>query len=197
MTRLGTVELDGAYVIDAGACHGRRLHYGHGRRQRIRDHRAMRPQAGPLTAAAIAFCPARLSRLAGMVKPGPFGTKFYFRTDLVTASPIASSTPDAGHHAHRARVADYQDTINYRSRLSTLADARRCAANIAWMSQRQRPQGKEMTTTNEVPAEREGSRPASAPAYYLGRPARLWITASGPRHRRTRTRASRSTWARS
>jgi hypothetical protein len=102
MTRLGTVELDGAYVIDAGACHGRRLHYGHGRRQRIRDHRAMRPQAGPLTAAAIAFCPARLSRLAGMVKPGPFGTKFYFRTDLVTASPIASSTPDAGHHAHRA-----------------------------------------------------------------------------------------------
>jgi hypothetical protein len=54
-----------------------------------------------------------------------------------------------------------------------------------------------MTTTNEVPAdardrlgtgagpavrnppgkpEREGYRPASAPAYYLGRPARLWIT---------------------
>lgn len=29
------------------------------------------------------------------------------------------------------------------------------------------------------------SRPGTAPAYYLGRPARLWITVMGPRRRRT------------
>jgi hypothetical protein len=29
------------------------------------------------------------------------------------------------------------------------------------------------------------SRPSTAPAYYLGRPARLWITVMRPRHRRT------------
>jgi hypothetical protein len=33
--------------------------------------------------------------------------------------------------------------------------------------------------------EQELPRPNGAPAYYLGRPARLWITAMRPRHRRT------------
>jgi hypothetical protein len=32
---------------------------------------------------------------------------------------------------------------------------------------------------------REVSRPSTAPAYYLGRPARLWITAMRPRRSRT------------
>jgi hypothetical protein len=31
------------------------------------------------------------------------------------------------------------------------------------------------------------SRPSTAPAYYLGRPARLWITVMRPRRRRTTT----------
>jgi hypothetical protein len=37
-----------------------------------------------------------------------------------------------------------------------------------------------------IPAEpqRDIRRPNSAPAYYLGRPARLWITAMSPRRRR-------------
>jgi hypothetical protein len=33
--------------------------------------------------------------------------------------------------------------------------------------------------------ERDIARPATAPAYYLGRPARLWITAMRPRRTRT------------
>ena len=33
--------------------------------------------------------------------------------------------------------------------------------------------------------QREVSRPSTAPAYYLGRPARLWITAMRPRRSRT------------
>ena len=33
--------------------------------------------------------------------------------------------------------------------------------------------------------EPETSRPSTAPAYYLGRPARLWITVMRPRRRRT------------
>jgi hypothetical protein len=33
--------------------------------------------------------------------------------------------------------------------------------------------------------ERDVPRPNSAPAYYLGRPARIWITALRPRHRHT------------
>ena len=39
----------------------------------------------------------------------------------------------------------------------------------------------------EVPAEleRDVCRPNTAPAYYLGHPAGLWITAIGPRRRRT------------
>ena len=32
----------------------------------------------------------------------------------------------------------------------------------------------------------ESPRPSTAPAYYLGRPAGLWITAMSPRHRRSR-----------
>ncbi len=41
--------------------------------------------------------------------------------------------------------------------------------------------------SGDVPAEPEPriSRPNTAPAYYLGRPAALWITAIGPRRRRT------------
>ena len=34
-------------------------------------------------------------------------------------------------------------------------------------------------------AGRDFPRPNGAPAYYLGRPARQWIAAMGPRHRRT------------
>jgi hypothetical protein len=39
----------------------------------------------------------------------------------------------------------------------------------------------------DVPAapEREARRPNNAPAYYLGRPAAVWITAMRPRRRRT------------
>ena len=39
----------------------------------------------------------------------------------------------------------------------------------------------------DFPAEPEPeiSRPNTAPAYYLGHPARLWITVMRPRHRRT------------
>jgi hypothetical protein len=33
--------------------------------------------------------------------------------------------------------------------------------------------------------QQEDSRPGTAPAYYLGRPARLWITAMRPHHSRT------------
>ena len=36
--------------------------------------------------------------------------------------------------------------------------------------------------------ERRGRRPNTAPAYYLGRPATLWITAMRPRCRRTASR---------
>jgi hypothetical protein len=36
--------------------------------------------------------------------------------------------------------------------------------------------------------ERTGRRPNTAPAYYLGRPATLWITAMRPRRRRTASR---------
>ena len=41
--------------------------------------------------------------------------------------------------------------------------------------------------TQAVPAEREPDirRPNGAPAYYLGRPVQVWITAMSPRHRRT------------
>ncbi len=41
--------------------------------------------------------------------------------------------------------------------------------------------------SGEVPAEpdRDVRRPNTAPAYYLGHPAGLWITAIGPRRRRT------------
>ena len=35
--------------------------------------------------------------------------------------------------------------------------------------------------------ERDIRRPNGAPAYYLGRPARVWITAMSPRHRRKPT----------
>jgi hypothetical protein len=42
----------------------------------------------------------------------------------------------------------------------------------------------------DVPAapEREARRPNNAPAYYLGRPAAVWITAMRPRRRRTAAR---------
>jgi hypothetical protein len=42
----------------------------------------------------------------------------------------------------------------------------------------------------DFPAEpdRNGRRPNTAPAYYLGRPAALWITATRPRRRPTATR---------
>jgi hypothetical protein len=42
----------------------------------------------------------------------------------------------------------------------------------------------------DVPAapEREARRPNNAPAYYLGRPAAVWITAVRPRRRRTAAR---------
>jgi hypothetical protein len=42
-------------------------------------------------------------------------------------------------------------------------------------------------TIRDFPAgpRREVSRPSTAPAYYLGRPARLWITAMRPRRSRT------------
>jgi hypothetical protein len=41
--------------------------------------------------------------------------------------------------------------------------------------------------TQAFPAEPEPDihRPNGAPAYYLGRPARVWITAMSPRHRST------------
>ncbi len=44
--------------------------------------------------------------------------------------------------------------------------------------------------SGNVPAEpeRDARRPNSAPAYYLGHPAALWITAMRPRRRRTASR---------
>jgi hypothetical protein len=49
--------------------------------------------------------------------------------------------------------------------------------------------------TWEFPAgpRREVSRPSTAPAYYLGRPARLWITAMRPRRSRTASNHPRET----
>jgi len=49
------------------------------------------------------------------------------------------------------------------------------------------PDGSDRFVIGDVPAEQEqeNSRPNSAPAYYQGRPARLWITAMSPRHSRT------------
>ncbi len=47
--------------------------------------------------------------------------------------------------------------------------------------------GGDRSRSGDVPAEpdRDVRRPNTAPAYYLGRPAALWITAIRPRRRRT------------
>jgi hypothetical protein len=72
---------------------------------------------------------------------------------------------------------------------STNMHARGTAA-VASSAQRDRPTGshdRRDSSGQDSPAEpgREIPRPTSAPAYYLGRPARLWITAMRPRRRRT------------
>jgi hypothetical protein len=50
--------------------------------------------------------------------------------------------------------------------------------------------GADRSHSGDVPAEpeRDARRPNTAPAYYLGQPAALWITAMRPRRRRTASR---------
>jgi hypothetical protein len=52
------------------------------------------------------------------------------------------------------------------------------------------PHGRDASALRHYPAgpERPGSRPNTAPAYYLGHPAAVWITAMRPRRRPASTR---------
>ena len=134
-------------------------------------------------------CPAWLDQdgAARCGLPAEVGRRFTMRS---TDGPVESATIrcPAGHYFCgdiESLTWDSKDTYD-----PSLAEVASRAGRDSVQGSYDGRDGIDGFATRHLPAEPEpdSCRPNTAPAYYLGRPARLWITAMRPRRRHTTSR---------
>jgi hypothetical protein len=131
-------------------------------------------------------CPAYLDheRTVRCGLPAEVRCRFTMRS---TDGPIESAMIrcPAGHHFNGAIESLTWDRKNRHDPDTTAAAPR--AGHDSVQGSHDGRDGEGGIAVRDFPAkpEPEISRPNTAPAYYLGHPARLWITVMGPRRRRT------------
>jgi hypothetical protein len=135
----------------------------------VRCRYTMRSSDGPAEAAMIR-CPS------GHWFNGPIGSLTWDRTQEQQAGHAAAASSTA------CRFRDRPDDAGPRRLTANSPSATATAGNIPRDTCPDRGDGPAVRHLPGQP-DREASRPNTAPAYYLGRPAWLWLSATRPRRR--------------